>query len=38
MSSAADSDGIFIVLYVTPLALRFAQIINMRKTGPWEAD
>ena len=32
----ADLGGIFIVLEVTALA--FAQIINMRQTGPWETD
>ena len=36
MSSAANLGGIFIFLYVT--ALSFAQIINMRETGPWEKD
>ena len=29
---------IFIVLDVTILAKPFAQIINMRETGPWETD
>ena len=32
MNSAADLSGIFIVLDVTALA--FAQIINLRQTGP----
>ena len=36
MNSAADLGSIFIFLYVTALA--FVQIINMRKTGPWERD
>ena len=33
MNSAAVLGGIFILLDVTALA--FAQIINMRQTGPW---
>ena len=36
MSLAADLGRIFIVLGVTALA--FAQIINLRETGPWETD
>ena len=36
MNSAADLGDTFIVLGVTALA--FAQIINMRQTGPWETD
>ena len=36
MNSAAGVGGIFIFLDVTALA--FTQYINMRKTGPWEAD
>ena len=34
LSEFADLGGIFIVPGVTA----FAQIINMRETGPWEAD
>ena len=36
MNSVTDLGGIFIVLDVKALA--FAQIINMRETGPWETD
>ena len=36
MNSTADLGGIFIVLDGTALA--FAQIINLRQTGPWEGD
>ena len=36
MRSAADLDGIFIVLVVAALA--FTQIVNMRETGPSEKD
>ena len=36
MNYDADLGGIFIVLDVTALA--FAQIVNMRRTGPWETD
>ena len=38
MDSAANLGGIFIVPDVTALAYPFAQIINMRETGPWETD
>ena len=36
MNLAADLGGIFNILDVTAPA--FAQIINMRQTGPWETD
>ena len=38
MDSAANLGGIFIVPDVTALVYPFAQIINMRETGPWETD
>ena len=38
MSSAANLGDIFILLDVTALVQPFAQIINMRETGPWETD